>query len=137
MDARVRRAIEILVLVSEKAARRPTIATLGAEVNLSSSRLRHLFRAETGLSMRRYWKVQRLRRARGLLETTFLTVKEIAVATGSGDESHFVRDFKALFGLTPRRYREIAQADVVRDRATGRPAKRTPNVGSSRLRRMD
>ncbi|HEX9919470.1 MAG TPA: helix-turn-helix domain-containing protein, partial [Pyrinomonadaceae bacterium] len=66
----------------------------------------HLFKAETGSSPARYLKALRLERARELLETTFLSVKEIRALVGFNDDSHFARDFRATYGLTPQQYRE-------------------------------
>ena len=65
-------------------------------VNLSCSRLRHLFKHETGMSFAQYIKQLRMHKARELLEDTFLRVKEIMVIIGVTDESHFVRDFKEI-----------------------------------------
>jgi hypothetical protein len=48
-----------------------------------------------------------MERAGDLLETSFLSVKEIAHAVGLNDESHFVRDFKTIYGVTPTRYRTL------------------------------
>ncbi|MGH9906870.1 MAG: helix-turn-helix domain-containing protein, partial [Pyrinomonadaceae bacterium] len=42
-----------------------------------------------------------------LLETSFLSVKEITHSVGLNDESHFVRDFKAVYGFPPTRYRNL------------------------------
>ena len=76
-------------------------------VNLSPSRLRHIFRVEVGMSPAQYVKSLRLNRARELLETTFLSVKQIQSITGMSDESHFFRDFKRVYNLTPTQYREV------------------------------
>ena len=43
-----------------------------------------------------------------LLTTTFLSVKEIVRRVGLTDESHFVRDFKRFYGVTPSEYRNEA-----------------------------
>lgn len=52
-----------------------------------------------------YLKSLRMERAKELLEKSFLSVKEIAHRVGLNDESHFVRDFKLIYGLTPMSYR--------------------------------
>ncbi|MBA3914883.1 MAG: helix-turn-helix transcriptional regulator [Acidobacteriales bacterium] len=75
------------------------------ELNLSSSRLRHLLRKATGVSANRYVKRQRLLQARELLEATFLSVKEVVYLVGLRDYSHGVRDYKAEFGETPSQSR--------------------------------
>jgi AraC-like DNA-binding protein len=41
-----------------------------------------------------------------MLETTRLKVKEICLVVGIGDASHFVRDFRKLYGRSPSEYRK-------------------------------
>ena len=53
----------------------------------------------------RYLRLLRMERARNLLESSFLSVKEIAYQVGLNDESHFVRDFKSTYGFSPALYR--------------------------------
>ncbi|MDQ1524115.1 MAG: AraC family transcriptional regulator [Pyrinomonadaceae bacterium] len=83
-----------------------TLNDMARAVNLTSFHFCHLFKAETGSSPAKYLKALRLERARELLETTFLSVKEIRALVGLNDESHFARDFRAVYGLTPQQHRE-------------------------------
>jgi AraC-like DNA-binding protein len=53
----------------------------------------------------RYLRGLRMERAKDLLESSFLSVKEIAYRVGLNDESHFVRDFKSTYGSSPALYR--------------------------------
>jgi AraC-like DNA-binding protein len=46
----------------------------------------------------------RLERGRNLVETTFLSVKEIASQVGMSNESQFIRYFKKAFGAPPNVY---------------------------------
>jgi AraC-like DNA-binding protein len=78
---------------------------MAQSVNLSLSHLHHLFKDEIGMSPAKYLKHLRMQRALYLLETTFLTVKEIMLRIGMQDESHFIRDFRKAYGMTPIRYR--------------------------------
>lgn len=78
---------------------------LSPTVNLSSSRLRHLFKTETKQSLMQYRKKARMAQARILLETTFLSVKEIMHLVGINSDSHFSRNFKEDCGLSPTEYR--------------------------------
>ena len=53
----------------------------------------------------RFLRLLRMEKARHLLESSFLSVKEIAYQVGLNDESHFVRDFKSTYGSSPALYR--------------------------------
>jgi AraC family transcriptional regulator of arabinose operon len=99
-DARVIRALELIH--RDKSIRADSIA---AVLNLSPSRFRHLFKRETGMSVRHYQKLVRMEQARELLKNSFLQVKEIAAALSIGDISHFTRDYKALYTQTPSQTR--------------------------------
>jgi AraC-like DNA-binding protein len=72
---------------------------LALALNLSASRLRHLFREEFGITPARYLKARRMERAKHLLETTFYHNKEIMLRIGCHDRSHFRRDFQKAYGL--------------------------------------
>ena len=85
------------------------IAELSQSVRLSSSRLRHLFRADTGQTIAQHRKDVRLEEARFLLLTTLLSVKEIMHRVGISSDSHFAHDFKDACGLSPTQYRLAAK----------------------------
>lgn len=99
-----------------------SIAALAAHVNLSASRFRQLFVAQTGCAPAQYLQRVRLRRARLLLERTFLTVKEVMALVGYNDPSHFSKDFRAYHGLPPSALRSAAAAGSLP--STRRPAAR-------------
>lgn len=85
---------------------RRAITHLAGSLNLSPSRLRHLFKNETGLSLKRCLIESRLERSRTLLENGLLSIKEIAIKVGYTHASHFVRDFKRNYQATPAQYRK-------------------------------
>ncbi len=84
--------------------RNVSLSEMANTVHLSPSRLRQLFKSETGVPIARYGRQLRLAEARELLRTTFLSVKEVAARVGVTGMSHFVRDFKKAYGSTPGRY---------------------------------
>ena len=106
MDQRVRTAIAYM---NTNLHRKITPIEIAQSVRLSPSRLRELFREQTGTSLTLYRRELRLERAKHLLETTFLSVKEVAATVGIQGLSHFVRDFERAYGLTPARYAERHQ----------------------------
>lgn len=102
MDARVQKTVELMRANLDKELRLPGIAQA---VNLSVWRLCHIFSSHFGISPIHYLRLLRMEKAKHLLETSFLSVKEIAHRAGLNDESHFVRDFKMIYGVTPSCYR--------------------------------
>ena len=102
--------IQIVRSAIEQECRRAwTIAALARLVNLSPSRLRHLFKTETGITPNQFLKEVRLAEAEQLLRTTFLRVKEIMNRVGFLDESHFGHEFKKTYGQSPSQYRQAMQ----------------------------
>lgn len=102
MDPRIHRVVHLMT--TDLSCEVPLHA-LAQSVNISVSRLSHLFKDEMGTSPIQYLRVQRIEKAKVLLETTFLNVQEIMIRVGVKDKSHFVRDFKRVYGLSPLRYR--------------------------------
>lgn len=82
-----------------------TLCALARLVNLSPSRLRHLFKADTNMTPTQYLHTLRMQEAKQLLETTWLRIKEIGSRVGIAGQSHFVREFKRAYGFTPVNYR--------------------------------
>jgi transcriptional regulator GlxA family with amidase domain len=83
-----------------------TVVEMAENVNLSARHLQKLFKQETGTPPLTYLQDLRLEKARELLETTFLLLKEIGIQVGMPNDSHFTRDFKKKYGVTPTEYRK-------------------------------
>ena len=91
--------------ILEKLQSPPALEELATEINVSPSRLRQIFKAETGMPFTEYVRHLQMERARQMLETTFLRVQEISFAVGFRDQCHFNRAFKEKYGMTPKKYR--------------------------------
>jgi AraC-like DNA-binding protein len=105
-DKRVMKALELLKESSLDAQLH--FSDIASSVHISGSHLRHLIKREIGMSARQYVKMVRLKRARELLESSFLSVKEVMSSVGMSDISHFVREYKSVFGCTPSQSRALA-----------------------------
>jgi len=82
-----------------------SIGELAESVQLSPSRLSHLFRSELEMSPAQYLKRIRIYVAGNMLRKTYLSQKEILAAIGIPDRSHFTRHFKRIYGQSPSQFR--------------------------------
>jgi AraC-like DNA-binding protein len=82
-----------------------SIQDLAEDVNLSSSRLSHLFKAQVGLSLAIFLTNRRMDKAADLLRHTDMRVKEITYSVGYQQGPSFVRAFRRRFECTPTHYR--------------------------------
>ena len=99
------RRIELVISKIDSDPGSCSLPALAALVLLSPSRLRHLFKQETGTTPSHYLKIARLVKVELLLRTTFLSVKEIMNLVGL-PSSHYVREFRREYGLSPTEYRQ-------------------------------
>ena len=101
-----RRVSDLLSILATTPDRQWTSSSLATSVGLSASHLRRKFVAQTGQPPMQYLRQLRLNLAMDLLlSKTYWTVKEIGVAVGFCDMSHFVRAFRRRSGQSPTQYR--------------------------------
>jgi AraC-like DNA-binding protein len=77
-----------------------------AASGLSVSQFSHLFKQHTGVSPMHYQTEVRMQRACEYLDTTVLSVKDIAWRLGYDDPLYFSRAFKKCTGLSPTQYQK-------------------------------
>jgi AraC-like DNA-binding protein len=84
----------------------PSLETLANDVGISPSRLRHVFKEQTGLPISRYVLWMRLRAA--LLEALEgASMAESAQEAGFSDAAHFTRTCRQMFGLPPTAFTPV------------------------------
>ncbi len=81
-------------------------AELSRSMLMSESQLHRKIKALTNLSLSVFIRSVRLRRGKSLLQTTDLSVSEIAYAVGFTDPAYFSRTFSAEFGIAPTAIRK-------------------------------
>ncbi len=82
-----------------------TIPELCRLFHISQSYLCKLFRDAHQCSPKNYIIQSRIQNACKFLETTTLSIKEVAFSAGYVDEVHFMKSFKKFVGKTPGQYR--------------------------------
>ena len=97
-----RRRLDAALRFEEANLDRPvSVAELAAAAGLSESHLHRLFLQETGTTPHKHLVATRLERARELLRTSPLSVKEVCARSGFRDLPNFCRLYKRAFGVTP------------------------------------
>jgi AraC family transcriptional regulator len=85
-----------------------TLQTIAAECELSTSHFARAFRQSTGQAPHQWLMVQRIAKAKDLLQNSTVPLAELALICGFGNQAHFSQAFKTRVGTSPgtwRRYR--------------------------------
>jgi AraC-like DNA-binding protein len=96
-DRRIAIAIDGLLRVPTLEA---DTATLAARAGLSVSRFQHLFKATTGVTVRRFRLWARMRRAIAMA-IAGATITHAALEAGFSSPAHFSAAFREMFGMAP------------------------------------
>lgn len=83
-----------------------TVQEIAAELGSSYSNFRKLFKEYTGSSPALYQQVLKLQRAKELLSTTDMSIKEIAYRLNFDSPDYFSSKFKTKVGCKPSEFRE-------------------------------
>lgn len=102
VDPRLARAA---ALIEDRYDQPLTVRDLAAEAGMSQSRFFARFSETYGTTPHRALSDARLRAAQRLLSDTSLSIAEIAVRTGHGDQSGLTKRMKAALGVTPGAWR--------------------------------
>ena len=80
-------------------------ADLARAAGYDESHLTRRFKRETGLSVTNYVKFAKIERAEVLLDSTGMSVQDIAAALGFTTRSYFIQCFREVTGRTPTEWR--------------------------------
>lgn len=81
-----------------------TLEDLAEQVNISPQYFSKLLKKTTGFNFIDWLSMLRVKKAKELLTTTNLTVKEVCFLVGYKDPNYFSRIFKKRIGITPSEY---------------------------------
>ncbi|MEU4442079.1 helix-turn-helix domain-containing protein [Actinosynnema sp. NPDC050801] len=95
----------LLAWLQDRLDQEHTIASLAEQATMSERTFARRFAAETGTTPHRWLTVQRVLRARQLLEETQLTVEEVAQRAGFGTAALLRHHFTTVVGVPPKDYR--------------------------------
>ncbi len=109
LDDRIHDAV---LLVARHLADPISVRAIADAVQLSPSRLSHLFTEQVGISPMRFVELRRIERAQELLESSALSIGAIAEATGFSSQFHFSTRFRAVADMSPTEWRRRVSPDV-------------------------
>ncbi|MFG2191373.1 GlxA family transcriptional regulator [Streptomyces sp. NPDC048639] len=84
-----------------------TLRELAQQASMSVRTFTRRFRAETGVSPTEWLLHQRIERARHLLETSGLSIDDVADAAGFGTSSSLRKHMRSALGVSPTAYRRV------------------------------
>lgn len=82
----------------------PSLIELADIASISHTKLNRLFKSVYGNTVFCYLRELRLMKAKEMLDAKSLSITEISFETGWSSPSHFSREFKDKFGLSPKVY---------------------------------
>lgn len=99
LEPRIEKCFEYLD--SKTADYKEMMQVLKSEVNLSESRLSHIFKEEVGISLKKYLVWSRLKKAFQFVVTEEINMYEASLKSGFFDQAHLSKAFKQMLGLNP------------------------------------
>ena len=100
------RILTMMAYIQENYARKITLQEVADASAVSTRECLRCFQTSIRQSPMEYLVDYRIQMAAGLLETTDLSVTEIAMRTGWGSNSYFTKMFRRIRGKTPNAYRK-------------------------------
>ncbi len=98
-DLRVLRAIEFMD--NNDITYSDLIKSLIDETNLSESRLSHLFKKDTGVSVKKYFVWSKLKKTVNSLLNENIDLYTAMILNGFYDQAHFSKSYKGMIGINP------------------------------------
>jgi transcriptional regulator GlxA family with amidase domain len=105
LGGRSGRFAEMILWMRERLAEQLTVERLADQAAMSPRNFARVFSAEVGMTPAKAVERLRLEMARSAVETSHMTLDQIAVAAGFGDAAHMRRAFMRGFGQPPQALR--------------------------------
>jgi len=99
------------IFMTDRIDRKINFEELALELGVGYSWFRRMFRHYTSLAPAQYFLQLKLNKAKDLLVSTSLTVKEIALMTGFESQFYFSKFIKRRMGMSPQQLREYSRGN--------------------------
>lgn len=88
-----------------------TLDALSAKFNYSKSYISHMFKRESGYTLKEYCNLLKIEDAKVLLKESNISITNVALSTGYNNFSYFINTFKRITGETPLVWRKRAREE--------------------------
>lgn len=112
-DNDLERVLPIIQYIQQHLAGDLSLNHLSKTFYLNKYHLGHLFKGATGFTVTEYIIHRRILKARELLQHD-LSVQQAGACVGFNNNSHFIRTFKKLVGISPKQY-QLSKLPVFHD----------------------
>jgi len=99
------------IFMADRIDKRINLKKMASELGVGYSWFRRMFRHHTGLAPAQYFLELKLNKAKDLLVSTSLSVKEISVMTGFDSQFYFSKFFKNRMGISPSKLRGYSRGE--------------------------
>lgn len=97
---------ELLTFVQQHYTEKITLQDLAEEFHMSEKYISRYFKTHFALNFKQYTQHLRLNYAKELLESSELSVLDVALNAGFPSVHYFIRRFHDIYGITPLQYRK-------------------------------
>jgi AraC-like DNA-binding protein len=103
-EPEMKQVLPMLNFIQEHLHEDLSLERLSRTFYLSRYHISHIFKKATGFTPNEYVIHRRIIRARELLKKRELSIQRVGESVGFNNNSHFIRTFKALVGVSPKQY---------------------------------
>lgn len=89
-----------------------SLTDVASALHMNPNYVSQMFKRENGVTFTRYITNLRIKEAKDLLQTTDLTISDIAVQVGFNDYFYFLKTFKKLTKKTPSQFRHLVTNEL-------------------------
>ncbi|WP_430613765.1 helix-turn-helix domain-containing protein [Flavobacterium sp. JP2137] len=97
----------LVTFIEENPEKSGNLTQLCNQACMSPSTLYRYFKRELGISPIEFIIEQKLNKAKEILSSPFISIKEVSYLSGFEDSNYFIRLFKKHEGITPKQYQEL------------------------------
>ncbi|PCI35834.1 MAG: hypothetical protein COB60_01640 [Flavobacteriaceae bacterium] len=108
VNSRVKQAVGIIASTQGKIK----IEALSKEVAYSKRQLNRLFKIQVGVSPKEMAKMYSVQHSISIMKKETLPMVDVAYDAGFFDQTHFIKTFKSLCGITPDTFKKIKPTEL-------------------------